>query len=330
MKPLYIIDFSTFVYRFRSVYTFARVNFNGVDVDTSVLYGFTKALRENPFQDICIVLDGVPSRSKAALPSYKGQRSKDEVPTYLSVPKLEVVQFLTAIGDMIGKHIFVVCSPLQETDEVIGSIVHRIKRKTPPRVGFISKLNTRDIKDDRMLSYLLRGNLHTIQVDLSCYDTAVIASTDGDFIQLQRWPGVSIDSSTSGKQVSSTVTSKSTSGLSPIATIPYKAIYGDVSDNIPPIGLTLNKTKVLEVLNTFIVDDEVLCTFYKAATTGIIGNLQLQLAQLAKCIYTTAVEEFKRNWVVAYLEFRSDPLLITFEGYDIEDTLEKYKIKVRH
>lgn len=329
MKPLYIIDFSNFAYKFKSVYKFARVENKGVEVDTSILFGFTKALRENPFQDICIVLDGFPSRSSAALPSYKGQRMHDDEKACISVPKLEVIQYLTSVKDILKKNIFVVCSPLQETDEVIGSIVHRICHKEPPRASFISKLNTRSLSDDKMLSYLCVGSPSLTQLNLSNYDTAVIASTDGDFLQLQRWGNVSIDLSTSGKQISNATTSKSTSDMTPIATIPYKAIYGDTSDNIPTNRISWAKDRVLKTLNSFVTTDETLKDFYNACVTGNCTKLQLQLAQLAKVVHYECCDGFKRNWVVAYLEFRSDPFMISFPDYDINTTITKYKIKVR-
>lgn len=327
MKPLYLIDFSNFAYKFRSVYKFARVNVNGVVVDTSILYGFTKAIRENPFSDICIVLDGVPSRSKEALPSYKGQRMHDDESNHISTPKLENIQFLTQLGKVFNKNVFVVCSPLQETDEVIGSIVHRICHKTPARASFISRLNTRDIKDDRMLRYLNTPSLQLSQHSFEEYDSAVIASTDGDFLQLQRWDGVSIDTTTSGKSIASDVTSKSTAGLSHIATIPYKAIYGDMSDNIPTNNLSLSRNEVLKTLN-LIKTDEQLIDFYNSCTSGRQAELPLPLKVLAKTIYHECLSGFKRNWVVAYLEYRSDPFIITFLDYNIKDTATKYKIKL--
>ena len=150
MKQVYIIDFSNFAYKFKSVYTYAKQNVNGVTIDTSVLVGFIRCLKANLAEDIIIVLDGVPEQSKKVLPSYKGQRMHDDLSLSIGVPKLEVVKFLTKIGSLIGKNIKVVCSPGQETDEVVSSIVHHITGNLPPRATFIDKLNSRELSSDRM------------------------------------------------------------------------------------------------------------------------------------------------------------------------------------
>ena len=48
------------VYRFKSAYSFAKTDVNGVNVDISVLYGYIRALKANFYNDIFICLDGVP------------------------------------------------------------------------------------------------------------------------------------------------------------------------------------------------------------------------------------------------------------------------------
>ena len=323
MKQVYIIDFSNFAYKFKSVYTYAKQNVNGVTIDTSVLVGFIRCLKANLAEDIIIVLDGVPEQSKKVLPSYKGQRMHDDLSLSIGVPKLEVVKFLTKIGSLIGKNIKVVCSPGQETDEVVSSIVHHITGNLPPRATFIDKLNSRELSSDRMLKYLDNDK---VKLDKYIPDAteAVIASTDGDFIQLQRWEGVYIDTSSSGKEISHCRTSKSTSGLTPIASIAYKAIYGDVSDNIPANKIPWKKEEVVAKLNAKIRTEKDLDTFYKACISGS----QSSINELSTYIYKTCQKQFMINWIVAFLTFRSYPYIVTYPDYDIHETISRYKLKV--
>lgn len=324
MKLVYIIDFSNFAYKFKSVYKYSRVSVNGVSIDTSILTGFIRCLKANISNDILIVLDGVPLQSLSVLPGYKGQRQHDQTPSGLSVSKLEVVQFLTKVGELIGKNIKVVCSPGQETDEVISSIVHHVTGHLPARAEFISKLNTRKLSSDNMLKYLDSGVITTKYIPN--YQGVIIASTDGDFIQLQRWQGVAIDTSNSNKRVSRETTSKSTSGLSPVASIVYKAIYGDISDNIPAIKVPYKKDEVLHSLNNHIKTDEDLLRFYTACTGG--SDKSSPLSILESYIHKNCLKQFQVNWTVAFLTFRSYPLELWYPDYNIQDTIRKYKLKI--
>lgn len=326
MNQVYIIDFSNFAYKFKSVYTYARRNVNGVEVDISVLVGFIRALKANLADNIVIVLDGVPTQSNSVLPGYKGQRLHDDIAQFIGVPKVEVIQFLTKVGDLIGKNVEVVCSPGQETDEVISSIVHHVTGHLPARYKFISMLNTKAIESDRMLKYLTKVEVETEQY-IPNYDTVVIASTDGDFIQLQRFPGVYIDTTASGKNISSKVTSKSTSGVTPIASIAYKAIYGDVSDNIPANKLPWKKEDVILWLNKGICVEEELMMFHKACTEGAAMR-DIYLQKVADYIKENCSKQFEVNWTVAFLTFRSYPQKLKFPNYDIKTTIDKYKLKV--
>lgn len=324
MKQLYLIDFSNFAYKFKSVYKFARAVYNNVEVDTSVIYGFTRCLRVNMAKDIVIVLDGIPRQSLSVLPSYKGQRAHDEQSTTVRVPKLEVIQYLTKIGERLGKNIKVVCSPGQETDEVISSLVHHITGHLPARARFLSKLNQREIASDGMLRYLDKGLLTKEYVPN--YDGAIIGSTDGDFIQLQRWPNVSIDTSSSGKAISSEVTTESTHGATPVASIAYKAIYGDISDNIPANKLSIKKEDVIRMLNDNLTTDEELSVFYNQCVGK--DSSKTGLYALAALINRECLHQFKINWTVAFLTFRSYPFELEFPDYNIETTIKKYKLKV--
>ena len=327
MKQLYIIDFSNFAYKFKSVYTYARRDVNGVQVDTSVLVGFIRCLKANLADDIAIVLDGVPTQSNSVLPSYKGQRINDDLSTVIGVPKLEVIKFLTKIGPLIGKNIVVLCSPGQETDEVISSMVHHITGHLPNRHLFISRLNTKPLESDRMLKYLTGDKYQVSQYVPNC-EGAIIASTDGDFIQLQRWANVCIDTSSSGKEISNTRTSKSTSQLTPIASIAYKAIYGDVSDNISANKLPWKKDDVIRLLNEYLKTEDDLNKFKESISNGNFIGLSGQVLKVAKYLNESCKKQFDINWTVAFLTFRSYPLKIEYPDYDIKDTIDRYKLKV--
>lgn len=154
---MYLIDNSNFCYKYKSVHSYAQTVVNGVSVDVSVLAGYIKSLKINPFDDIYIVLDGVPTESLAILPGYKGQRNK-ESDDRVFVPKLEVAQFLSKIGACVGKNIKLVCAPGQEADQVISSIVHLATNNLPPRWQFASQLRSKGLNEDRVLAYLLKGN----------------------------------------------------------------------------------------------------------------------------------------------------------------------------
>lgn len=302
------------------MYKWAFCEKNGVKISTSVLVGSVRSLKSNIYDNIVIVLDGYPSRSKKILPSYKGTRVKDETFVSLGIPKLETVQFLTKIGERIGKNVSVVCSPMQETDEVISSLVHHISGNLPSKASFISKLNQRSLLDDKMLSSLQPGVETSLFIPSE--GTSIISTTDGDFIQLQRFDNVYIDKSTSGKEVTNTWTSASTHSLNPYATIIYKSIYGDVGDNIPPICPT---------------DKEVLRDISKINSIEDVRLLresvdsEVKLPKRLEYLYKSIIHhrtQFIINYEVAFLKFISYPIKLSYPEYRIEDTIEKYNLKV--
>lgn len=315
----YLIDFSTFLYRFKSVYGWARQEVGGVTIDTSSLVGSIRSLKSNIYDNIVIVLDGVPMRSKALMPSYKGTRNKDDTFSNVGISKLETVQFLTKIGPCIGKQVSVVCSPCQETDEVISSLVHHITDNLPPRALFTSRLNQRSFNSDRLLSPLNQGL--EISEFIPEKGTAIISTTDGDFIQLQRFDQVYIDESTSGKKITNTWTSKSTAGLNPCATILYKAILGDVGDNIPAAIYPLDK-RIITYLKRFCTQEQV--QFFKDAIYN--GKRPEEFYELYDIVIHGRTQ-FLINWDVAFLRFVSYPFQLEYPDYRISDTITKYNLK---
>lgn len=317
-KTYYIIDFSNWVYRFKSVYPFAKVESSGVMTDTSVLFGFARILPLLPYKDIIIVLDGIPTISKSILPGYKGQRLHDDQKEGTSISHVELVTWLSNVGRVINKNISVVCSPCQETDEVIASIVYQAIDKLPKNYKFVAMLHSKPITEDRVLAKY--ESLATSNLVVEPNSKCVIASTDGDFLQLQRFLGVYIDLSLTGKDVSNKHTSKSTDGLNPLQTILYKTVFGDVSDNIPSVPTTPKQKQQVKDYIKSVLSEE----------------------QLNKCLNniwnspTNEVEAFlygyrritKINYEVAHLEFRGYPLLL-YKECDPFNLLNKYKVRMR-
>ena len=326
---MYLIDNSNFCYKFRSVYSWAKKEVNGVLVDTSVLVGYIRSLKSNLFDNIVIVLDGVPVQSLDSLQGYKGQRSKEKDGIGLGVPYLEVVKFLSKIGSLIGKQVQVVCAPQQEADQVISSICHLVTNNLPPRASFIEMLNTKELSSDRVLKYLDVPELRKHKLDVSASTSVVIASTDADMLQLQRFDGVCVDTSTSGKQVSHVTTAKAVCDLPPAAVPLYKAIYGDVSDNIPPIGLKhYTKEHVCKVLSK-VSGAKTAESFHKFINSGPIEGLDINLQKIATAIAVEKkVQDFNRNWDVTFLKFYSTPFVLNFDDYDINDTIKKYGLRI--
>ena len=233
MKPLYIIDYSNWQYKFSSVYNVNR-NISGVQVPVGIPLGFIRSLKSLVYTDILIALDGVPRMFSTWLPQYKGQRVK-EPHEGVGFPRAEMIKMLTVLGKMIGKNIQVVCAPGQEADQVISSICYLVKYKESPKWRKSTAFNSLlfPIKDDYMLSrYAEDSTMELINVDE--FDSVVIGTTDSDMHQLKALGEVYLDSSTSGKGLTFyDSTPAAVCHLPPHCIGAYKAIVGDTSDNIP-------------------------------------------------------------------------------------------------
>ncbi len=317
MKPLYLIDNSNFCYKFKSVHKYARKEVSGVSVDTSVLVGYIRALKANIFDTIYIVLDGVPMQSLKLLPSYKGQRSHDAEEA-LGIPKLEVIKFLTKIGEKLGKTIKVVMAPGQEADQVMSSITHLVLNKLPKNYKFKSALNQVPVTEDRVLKYLAEAC--TAPCDVSGYDQVVLGTTDSDLTQLCRYSNVCVDTSSSGKSIMG-ISPKATAHMN-FAAIPiYKAVFGDVSDNVPALSLPINKDAVMSWIAS--IDSE-------GKYNNTVQEIMLGVSDnpIIKTICRNCKQEFERNFAIVNLEFYSIPLVLEFPEYNIETTIKKYSLKI--
>lgn len=325
MTPLYIIDNSNFCYRFKSVHKYAKIEVNNIKIDTSVLVGYYKALKSNMFNDIVIVLDGFPQESYNLLPSYKGQRHHDESED-LSVPKLDVLKFLTKVGTILHKNIRVVCAPLQEADQVASSLTHLITNNTPPRFSFINKLNQKSIESDRMLSYI--KGYQSSPFDYSQYDSVILGSTDADWLQLLRYKNVYTDDSTTGKNVTDSKSADSVSQVTPLAIPVYKTLFGDDADNIPKLDIRLNKQVVLNYINNWVQSTEQLKQFSQCYLLNQDNPEWLKpiVSWINQSLKNQ--QEFERNWAITYLGCYSVPQELQFPDYNIEETISKYRLRL--
>lgn len=320
MKSLYVIDNSNWCYKFKSVHKYAKKIISGVSVDISVLVGYLRSFKQMMQSDIMIVLDGIPKMSLELLPSYKGQRLKEH-DDECGVPKHELIQFLTQIGTIYNKNISVVCSPGQEADQVISSIVHVITNNLPKKYKLISSLNRIPLSEDPYLSFLKNPVLS--EVDLSEYDSVIIATTDSDMRALQRYHNVFIDTSTSGKCINDSLTADAVHYVNPAAICIYKAIYGDISDNVPKYDIS---TDFIKLIDRSVKSDEDVQKFISNVETRTFDCSYGSLLRLLDKI--DRFKLFKTNIQVVNLEFYSMPLKVSYNNYDIKSTIEKYSLRV--
>lgn len=318
------------MYKFKAFSNPHSVEVEGVRINTSALEGFVYSLRAIPFDDIMVVLDGLPQHSNTILPNYKGTRNH-ESDEGLSVSKLEVAQFLTRAGERVGKTVTVVCSPLQETDQVISSVVHYVCKRLPQRWRFMHTLNTKPIEDDPMLRRYAPVTLSPLNTEyLDQFDSVVIASTDADFVQLLRFGNVYIDTSTSGTKICAERVTDSTAQMSPVASVVYKCIFGDSSDNVPSIPMV--DTKRAKSVISDISDERQMMDFFEIMDNGRTSgesSLSPSQSRLALEIYASPYRSmFRVNRDVTFCIFWSLPSVLSYPDYDIEKTINKYRLRV--
>ena len=107
---------------------------------------------------------------------------------------VELIKFLTGIGEVLGKNIKVVASPGEEADQVISSVVHMATGQIQ-----VPKIQIKgDITVDKRLCRYARG-LTTELLNIPQYDYVVIGSTDSDMAQLMECTKVAMDHSTIGE-----------------------------------------------------------------------------------------------------------------------------------
>lgn len=325
MTPLYCIDFSNFDYKFKSVYN-TKVEKGGVKYNTSSLYGFLRSIKSNPFKDIVICLDGDPVMSKLYNPTYKGQRLKEPNES-LTFPKSELIQFLANIGPIIHKNVWVVYSALQEADQLLSSIAYQVCGNLSPMEIKMSNLNRAPLSADKFLTWM-KPPTSEKDLDLSIYDTVIVATTDSDMYQLLELPNVLIDTSTSGKELTTDRTPKAVAFLPPPAIQSYKAIVGDSSDNVPTLVIPMKEEDRVAFIQAHLNTSARLREFIRCISLDRKQSSK-PLQDLADMIVKHGqVSRLINNNKATSLQFFSTPKVVEYSSYPIEDIIKEYHLKV--
>ena len=171
----------------------------------------------------------------------------------------------------VGKEVKIACSPGCEADQVISSIVYGLHNKV------MRNLNaSQDLTSDWMLKKFQNWDKSPLALK-DHYDEIVVGTTDSDIYQLLKFPKVHMSTRTNGSDYHDRTTPTAVKFCTPEQIPVYKALVGDISDNIP--NVLQNKSKktidlVLEVLNS--LDDlNKFITFLETGTgkeTWVSGN----------------------------------------------------------
>lgn len=327
MKALYIVDFSNWVYKFKYTFNLGVELEGGAYVDTSVLHGFNIAIKSQRFDDIIVALDGCPIRSLDILPQYKQQREHSKSDK-MYVPKKEVLQFLTKLGEIHGKRVRVVASYGQEADQVIASVASIALGKVPKTQCWMADVVALEhsVKEDPYLSNYVESEF-PLGLDTD-YNSVVIGTTDSDMAQLKAMGDVFLDSSWSGSKIDySNNTPKAVHNMPPETIAVYKAFLGDVSDNVPAVVPTRRGKTVRELIVKYFKEEQSFLNFCSAVRLGL--KVPSELIILKKWVLETGgVDALRRNYSVTKLRFESTPLELTYPSYDIKTTISKYQLRV--
>ena len=134
--------------------------------------------------------------------------------------------------------------------------------------------------------------------------------------------GIYIDTSTSGKQIQKDRTAKAVSDLNPAAIPLYKSCMGDVSDNIPSIGLDKSIIKLCKKVTT----EQQLMEIHKE----IVDNKSSGNYEIVDLIIKDPKvrKKFLTNWNVVFLDFYSVPYELYYPSYNIQETIQRYNLKI--
>ena len=143
--------------------------------------------------------------------------------------------------------------------------------------------------------------------------------------QLQRFENVLIDASTSGKKVQNSVSADSVSQVRPDIIPLYKSIYGDASDNVPPLQIEAKRNDVLKYIDREFETFEQVESFVNSLAFSHLSNERWSyLYNLVRPFK----KEFLRNYDITCLKFWSIPSVVKFDNYDINSTIERYKLRI--
>lgn len=324
MKYAYIIDFSNWNYKFLSTLSISR-NLSGVEVNVSALFGWYRAMKNLIFQDVFICLDGVPSLSRGWLPTYKGQRDKENTEG-VGISYLTIIELLCSLGKFLNKNIHVCFVPGQEADQVMSSICHLVTNHIPKNAKILSRINNSmyPIEKDKYIRTFKSLPYRTLELDK--FDGAIVASTDSDLTQLREITNVISDYSLSGKELiyGEAPTPKMTHYLPPSCIPAYKMINGDVSDNVPKLNTSFKLDELLDLIKQELNSSEKCEEFLKELKQGVnvrTGRMHTLFDDLQP-----QVKQADINFKVTHLIYYSTPF--EFESLDKADyILSKYHIR---
>lgn len=324
MKYAYIIDFSNWNYKFISTLNLSR-KVAGVEVNVSALYGWYRAMKNLIFNDIYICLDGVPSLSRGWLPTYKGQRDKENTEG-VGVSYLTLIELLCSLGKFLNKNINVCFVPGQEADQVMSSICHLVVGKVPKNAKILSKINNSmyPLEKDKYIRTF--RSIPYSQLNLGNYDGAIVASTDSDLTQLREIPNVISDYSLSGKELiyGDAPTPKMTHYLPPSCIPAYKMINGDTSDNVPKLKISFSLDELLDIIKESLNTTQKCEQFLNDLKKGVnnrTGRMHKLFDELQP-----QVRQADINFKVTHLIYYSTPFV--FNSLDKADyILSKYHIR---
>lgn len=173
-KVLYVVDTSNWLYKFSAVFS-RKTKVQGVEVETSALFGLVRAIRSTPFSDVVFALDATPELSNRLLPSYKGQRDSDGLANN-RVSISTIVKVISALGSRYAKNVMVAVSPGQEADQVISSLAHIVSGEYPENYQLLTTLNHSEhpLSSDSCTAQLENG-VEFATVDFTTYDKCVIS-----------------------------------------------------------------------------------------------------------------------------------------------------------
>lgn len=303
------------VYRYASAMNLS-VKINGVPVSTGVLYGVIKYVKSIQHPTV-FCMEGYPALFKSYYPQYKGNRSKEK-DEEVQVPVFDIIACAQAIAEARGLYCKFVYSPNQEADQVIASLTKATFNRRLTLFG--------PAKPESDFYWKRYKKLVPVKFEFPPdIDSVLIKTTDSDMYQLIQ-PGVKIAKELSDNE-GGTETPKAVKGIA-YETIPvYKAMVGDVSDNIPNLVKDFPQKRLFKILDDVITDRVELDHFITATQVKekYQGAEDLQRYLLSE----GKLAQLKLNRKITTLDFYSMPWELRVpEEVDALSVIEKYKIKI--
>lgn len=183
------------------------------------------------------------------------------------------------------------------------------------------------VKEDPYLSHNVEDE-SPLDLDTD-YNSVVIGSTDSDMYQLKALGDVFMDSSWSGSKIDYSENTPKAVHNMPANTIAiYKAFLGDTSDNVPAVVPTRRGKTVRDLIVRFLNTEESFLNFCSCLRLGL--QIPSELILLKRWVLEEGgVDALRRNYSVVKLGFESTPCILSYPTYSIQDTIDKYRLRVK-